>query len=256
MFLEIAPLEGGSSLGGARPKAHVRESDGRLGIAKFPSPNGDEWDIVRWEAVALTLAKNAGVVVPPFKLHVVADKPVLIVRRFDRKENERIGYVSAMTMLEASDGDHGSYLEIAEAVEEHSPSAEADLHQLWRRIVFSRLISDTDDHLRNHGFLRTSTAGWSLSPAFDMNPNPKPAGKHFSTAIDEGRDGEKEIALALEVAGRFRLSDEQARIILDEVATATAGWVEAASASGLPAGEVKRMSAAFESEQAHSPDRR
>jgi serine/threonine-protein kinase HipA len=239
-------LEGGSSLGGARPKAHVQDRDGALGIAKFPAPAGDEWDVTRWETVALTLAREAGVTVPAFNLEIVAGKPVLIVRRFDRCNDERIGFVSAMTMLEASDGDQGSYVEIAESIEEHSASAAADLRQLWRRIVFSRMISDTDDHLRNHGFLRTSTAGWSLSPAFDLNPNPQPSGKRFSTAVDHGRDTDDELSLALEVAELFRLGREDGIGILAEVLHVTSRWRTVAQAVGLPIGELKRMSGAFE----------
>lgn len=240
-------LEGGSSLGGARPKAHIEGRDETLGIAKFPAPAGDEWDVTRWEAVALTLAREAGVTVPAFKLEIVAGKPVLIVRRFDRSNDDRIGYVSAMTMLEASDGDQGSYVEIAEAIEEHSSSAAVDLRQLWRRIVFSRLISNTDDHLRNHGFLRTSTAGWSLSPAFDLNPNPQPGGKRFSTAIDHARDTDDELATALEVAELFRLRREDALAVLAEVLDVTSRWRAVAKAVGLPVGEIERMSGAFES---------
>jgi serine/threonine-protein kinase HipA len=240
-------IEGGSSLGGARPKAHIEDRDGALGIAKFPAPAGDEWDVTRWEAVALTLAHEAGVTIPAFKLVIVAGRPVLMVRRFDRSKDERIGYLSAMTMLEASDGDQGSYVEIAEAVEEHSPSAAVDLRQLWRRVVFSRLISNTDDHLRNYGFLRTSTAGWSLSPAFDLNPNPQPGGKPFSTAIDHGRDANDELAVALEVAELFRLHREDALGVLADVLDVTSRWRAVAKAVGLSVGETERMSGAFES---------
>jgi serine/threonine-protein kinase HipA len=238
-------LVGGSSLGGARPKAHVRAMDGSLGIAKFPAPRGDDWDVIRWETTSLTLASYAGIAVPPFKLHLVAGKPVLIVQRFDRNDDERIGYVSAMTLLEATDGDGRSYLEIAEAIEEHSSSAAADLRELWRRMVFSRLISNTDDHLRNHGFLRTSTAGWSLSPAFDLNPNPQPGGRRFSTVIDESREGDDEIDVALEVASLFRLAPEDALAVLGQVVSATSRWADVANAVGLPSGEIDRMSAAF-----------
>lgn len=159
-----ALLRGGSSLGGARPKAHVRDQNGRVAIAKFPSQAKDEWDVMRWESVALSLAAEAGITVPPSSLHRIDGKSVLIVDRFDRSGDERIGYVSAMTMLEASDGDQGSYLEIADVIERHSPSAAADLAELWRRIAFSVLISNTDDHLRNHGFLHSTSVGWSLSP--------------------------------------------------------------------------------------------
>jgi serine/threonine-protein kinase HipA len=241
-------LHGGSSLGGARPKAHVLDSEGRLAIAKFPSPKADDWDVIRWEAVTLTLAKAAGMTVPEHQLHVIGGRPVLVVRRFDRDVSGRIGYVSAMTMLQAKDGEHASYLEIAEAIEERSADAGADLQELWRRIVFTILVSNTDDHLRNHGFLRRSTAGWSLSPAFDLNPNPEGTAKHLATAIDE-TDTEASLTTALEVAGLFRLSETQARVIVGEVSTATERWRVIAEAAGLGRRQLQRLEPAFEHEQ-------
>jgi serine/threonine-protein kinase HipA len=241
-------LDGASSLGGARPKAHVLDTVERLSIAKFPAPAGDRWDVIRWEEVALTLAQEAGITVPPHELHLIAGRPVLVVRRFDREPGRRIGYVSAMTMLGARDGEQGSYLEIAEAIEEHSPGAAGDLRELWRRIVFNVLISNTDDHLRNHGFLRLSTAGWSLSPAFDLNPNPEGEHKRLSTAIDE-RNTLASIASALEVADLFGLSQELARLIAGEVTRATDRWREVARATDLGGAEIDRMRPAFEHRQ-------
>jgi serine/threonine-protein kinase HipA len=244
-------LDGGSSLGGARPKAHVIDADGKLGIAKFPAPGGDEWDVIRWEAVALALAREAGIEVPRFDLIAIDSKPVLITRRFDRDPKGRIGYVSAMTMLEATDGQQRSYLEMVETIEDHSPNATADLRQLWRRIVFSRLISNTDDHLRNHGFLRLSTSGWSLSPAFDLNPNPQPGRKRFSTVIDEQR-ADEEIELAIELADLFRLTPKEAGAVITDVAEVTSGWRSVAATVGLTRIEMDRMGAAFEHEHMRS----
>jgi serine/threonine-protein kinase HipA len=241
-------LHGGSSLGGARPKAHVLDTHGHLGIAKFPSPNIDEWDVIRWEAVALELAEAGGINVPERELHVVEDRPVLVVRRFDRDASGRVGYLSAMSMLQARDGEQASYLEIAEAIEERSPAVNADLRELWRRIVFTILISNTDDHLRNHGFLRKSTAGWSLSPVFDLNPNPEGAAKQLATAIDE-HNPEASLATALNVAGLFRLSEADAHQIVDELSTVTARWQEVARAMGLATPELQRLAPAFEHEQ-------
>jgi serine/threonine-protein kinase HipA len=241
-------LHGGSSLGGARPKAHVLDAHGHLGIAKFPSPNIDEWDVIRWEAVALELAEAGGINVPKRELHVVEDRPVLIVRRFDRDASGRVGYLSAMSMLQAKDGEQASYLEIAEAIEERSPAVNTDLHELWRRIVFTILISNTDDHLRNHGFLRKSTAGWSLSPVFDLNPNPEGAAKQLSTSIDE-HNTEASLDTALNVAGLFRLSEADTRQIVDELSTSTARWQEVARAMGLATPELQRLAPAFEHEQ-------
>ena len=244
-------LRGGSSLGGARPKAHVLDPAGRIAIAKFPSPANDEWDVMRWEAVALTLARQAGIRVPESQLHLVDDKPVLVVDRFDRSGDHRVGYVSAMTMLEANDGDSGSYLDIADVVERHSPTASADLRELWRRIAFSILISNTDDHLRNHGFLRASTAGWSLSPAFDLNPDPRPGPKHLNTAIDYTTN-EARIDALMAVADLFRLSPAAAGSVAAEVADATAGWRVAAEQHGLDDTAIERMAGAFEHEQARA----
>jgi serine/threonine-protein kinase HipA len=244
-----ALLRGGSSLGGARPKAHVRDQNGRVAIAKFPSASKDEWDVMAWESVALTLATDAGIEVPSFSLHRIADKSVLIVDRFDRAGEVRIGYISAMTMLESSDGAQGSYLEIADVIERHSPSAKADLAELWRRIAFSVLISNTDDHLRNHGFLHATTAGWSLSPTFDLNPNPEPGPKLLATAIDFD-DPSASVETLMKVAPDFRLDRAAAIRILGQVESARAGWRRAAAAASVSAQEITLMSSAFETEQA------
>jgi serine/threonine-protein kinase HipA len=244
-----ALLRGGSSLGGARPKAHVLDADGRIAIAKFPSPTADEWDVMRWESVALRLARDSGIRVADSKLHVIDGKSVLVVQRFDRLGDRRLGYVSAMTMLEASDGGSASYLDIAEVIEEHSPAAGEDLRELWRRIAFSILISNTDDHLRNHGFLRLSTAGWSLSPAFDINPDPSPGTKHLNTAIDYGTT-EARIDVLVDIAGMFRLTDAEARAVLRDVSTAASTWRAIAAEAGLNATEIDRMAPAFDHDQA------
>lgn len=243
-------LRGGSSLGGARPKAHVSDRGGRLAIAKFPSPT-DDWDVIRWEAVALGLARRAGIRVPDFALHEIDSRAVLIVERFDRNDELRIGYVSGMTMLEAGDRAGGSYLDIAEAIELHSAEAGEELRQLWRRIAFSILISNTDDHLRNHGFLRTSTAGWSLSPAFDLNPDPEPGPKALSTAIDYNTDAAR-LDVLLDVAEHFRLGRVEAEAAIGEVSAATSDWRSAAANTGIGRAEIERMVTAFEHEQAET----
>ena len=168
MHLLLAP---GSSLGGARPKASVRDRDGHLAIAKFPN-KADEVKTVLWEAVALTLAAKAGVPVPAWRLEIVADKPVLVLRRFDRQQGTRVPFLSAMSMLDAKDNEARSYLEFVDILRQHGAAPKEDMHGLWRRIVFNILISNTDDHLRNHGFLWTGPAGWRLSPAYDLNPVP------------------------------------------------------------------------------------
>ncbi len=243
-------LRGGSSLGGARPKAHVIARDGRLAIAKFPKPD-DEWDVMRWESVALSLARAAGIRVADFALHEIDAKAVLIVDRFDRQGRTRLGYVSAMTMLEATDGNRASYLDIAESIEAHSADAGAELRQLWRRIAFSVLISNTDDHLRNHGFLRISSSGWSLSPAFDLNPDPEPGPKRLSTAIDYETDAARLDAL-MAVAEHFRVDTGAATAALAELADAVGAWREVARKAGVGPAEIDRMAPAFEHEQAEA----
>lgn len=245
----------GSSLGGARPKAHVRDAGGNIAIAKFPSAAHDTWNVTAWEKVALELAAQAGVTVPASTLLNLAGRNVLVVDRFDRTRDAdggpagRVGYVSAMTMLQSTDGEQGSYLEIAEAIETRSSHATADLRQLWRRIVFSILISNTDDHLRNHGFLHEDGDTWRLSPAFDVNPNPEPGPKHLSTAIDLA-DDRASISLALSVADYFRLSAEEANGIVAQIQTAVSHWATIAHQYGLSSQEVTAMAWAFDAHSA------
>ncbi len=205
--------------------------------------------MMRWEAVALRLARAAGIAVPNSAVHSVDGRAVLIVDRFDRSGGFRVGYVSAMTMLEARDGDQGSYLDIADAIERHSPAASEDLEELWRRIAFSILVSNTDDHLRNHGFLRRSSAGWSLAPAFDLNPDPGPGAKHLSTAIDFV-DTAASVESLIEVREHFRLDEEAAGRVLREVVEATVGWREQAREAGLDRAAIEEMAPAFEHDQA------
>jgi serine/threonine-protein kinase HipA len=242
--LLLAP---GSSLGGARPKASVRDRDGHLAMAKFPN-KGDEVNTVVWEAVALTLAQKAGIPVPQWRLESVADKPALLLRRFDRENGARIPFLSAMSMLDARDNQTRSYLEFVDALRQHGASPQEDMHALWRRIVFSILISNTDDHLRNHGFLWSGPAGWRLSPAYDLNPVPvdiKP--RVLTTAINED-DGQASLKLAYEVAPYFELKEEQARVIAREAGDAVASWRKEAAVLGLSKGEIDRMASAFEHE--------
>lgn len=242
-------LRGGSSLGGARPKAHVELEPERFAIAKFPSPSRDRWDVISWEAVALALARDAGIRVPDHQLHRIDGKPVLVSERFDRSGSKRLGYVSAMTMLEARDGDTRSYPEIAETFDERSSQATEDRRQLWRRVAFSILVSNTDDHLRNHGFVRRSTSGWSLAPAFDLNPDPSPGRKHLSTAIDL-EDTEARIDTLLEVAELFDLRRDEAEAMLAEVSRSTSRWRVVATQMGLGGPAIEDMAPAFEHEQA------
>lgn len=237
----------GSSLGGARPKASVREKDGQLAIAKFPRKD-DEINTVVWEAVALTLAHKAGIPVPTSRVETVADKPVLLLRRFDRHGTRRIPFLSAMSMLGAKDNETRSYLEIVDALRQHGAAPKADMEALWRRIVFSILISNTDDHLRNHGFLYEGSDGWRLSPAYDLNPVPvdvKP--RILTTAINED-DSTASLSLAMDVAGYFELDDAGARELAAQVAQAVSKWRDEAARHGITKHEIDRMASAFEHE--------
>jgi len=240
--LLLAP---GSSLGGARPKASVRDKDGHLAIAKFPHKD-DDLDAVRWEAVALKLAERAGISVPEWRLETTAQKPIVLLRRFDRVNGRRTPFLSAMTMLGANDRERRSYLEFVDALRQHGAAPKTDMHLLWRRILFSVLISNTDDHLRNHGFLYDGPDGWRLSPAYDLNPVPvdiKP--RILATDIDLDV-GTASLDLVLEVAGYFELDGAEARTIASEVGKAVGGWRKVANNLGLTSHEIDRVASAFE----------
>jgi serine/threonine-protein kinase HipA len=240
--LLLAP---GSSLGGARPKASILDQKGQLSIAKFPSPT-DEWSSVLWEAVALKLAENAGIQVSEWKLEFITDKPVLLLKRFDRVAGTRIPFLSAMSMLGARDHESGCYLEMVDALRRWGANPIDDIHALFRRIIFNILISNTDDHLRNHGFLFPATAGWRLSPAYDLNPMPidiKP--RVLSTEIDFG-NATASVELALNIAGYFELNHDKALDIVSEVKTAVSQWRKVAAKIGVSMREITRMASAFE----------
>jgi serine/threonine-protein kinase HipA len=241
--LLIAP---GSSLGGARPKASVRGRAGTLLIAKFPKRD-DEYRVVAWEAVALDLAKRAGIPVEKFRLGSLAGRDVLLVQRFDRNGRERVPFLSAMSMLGSADGEQRSYQEIADALRMHGADPRADLPDLWRRMVLSVLISNTDDHLRNHGFLFTGPAGWRLSPAYDLNPVPVDVRPRvLSTPIAADLDPTASMEIALAVAEYFDLTPARARTIAGEVAVAVKQWREVASGLGITRAEIERMDSAFD----------
>jgi len=240
--LLLAP---GSSLGGARPKASIRDRDGALAFAKFPQKD-DDLPVVSWEAVALRLAAKAGIAVPDCRIEQVGGKPVLVLRRFDRAAGNRLPFLSAMSMIGASDNEQHSYLEIVDALRQHGAAPADDLAALWRRILFSILISNTDDHLRNHGFLYARGSGWRLAPAYDLNPVPTDIRPRvLSLAIDE-EDNTASFDLAMETAPRFGLTTDHARIIAAEVAAAVSGWRQEAARAGLTSNQIGRMASAFE----------
>ncbi|HKP56369.1 MAG TPA: HipA domain-containing protein [Polyangiales bacterium] len=244
----IAP---GGSLGGARPKASVRDERSQLWIAKFPS-RYDPDDIGAWESVVHDLAQRAGIVVPEAQLLRFGSRKsgghghhTFLSRRFDRKGNGRMHFASAMTLLDRLDGHHAddavSYLELADLLIRLGSNPPADLAQLWRRIVFSICVSNTDDHLRNHGFMLEET-GWALAPAYDLNPDPHGAGLKLN--ISE-TDNAQDLDLALSVAAMFRVKATRAKQIVTEVTTAVKQWRSVAASHGLSRVAQDRVSRAF-----------
>ena len=250
--LLLAP---GSSLGGARPKASVRGTDGQLLIAKFPH-KADETNAVLWEALALKLAAKAGINVASWRVEQVSKKPTLLLSRFDRKGKRRLPFLSAMSMLGAKDRETHSYLELVDALRQHGAQVEKDLEQLWRRIVFYVHISNTDDHLRNMGFLYSGGAGWILAPAYDLNPVPVEVKPRVLTTNINLDDGTASIELVLSVADYFGLSLSRARVVIAEVAKAAGTWRREAAGFGIARTEIEKMSSAFDHEDFKKTNKR
>jgi serine/threonine-protein kinase HipA len=246
----IAP---GGSLGGARPKASVRDEDGWLWIAKFPSRN-DEEDIGAWERVVHDLAERAGIAVPDAQIRRFGSSKAaghghhtFLTRRFDRTgDGGRLHFASAMTLLDRVDGqgaeDGVSYLDLADLLMRLGSNTAADLEQLWRRIVFSICVSNTDDHLRNHGFMLHRT-GWALAPAYDMNANPHGAG--LTLNISE-TDNAQDIDLALSVAPVFRIEKKRADDMVAQTMDAVKRWRAVATNHAIPRAAQDRMQPAFQ----------
>jgi serine/threonine-protein kinase HipA len=246
MNLLFAP---GSSLGGARPKASIMDAENNLWIAKFPSTK-DNRDIGAWEMVVHDLAKKAGLHVPEVMVRkFTTSYHTFLTKRFDRtQKRERIHFASAMTLLGYTDGvgfqEGVSYLELAEFIMRHGAMVDHDLEELWRRIVFNICVSNTDDHLRNHGFLLTSK-GWILSPAYDLNP--VETGTGLKLNISEN-DNSLDLDLAIEVSGYFRVAHEKAAQIIELVKKSVKNWRVIADNYKIPKAEQNLMSVAFISE--------
>jgi serine/threonine-protein kinase HipA len=239
----------GSSLGGARPKASVMDPHNNLWIAKFPS-HKDDRDIGAWEAVVNELAVKAGLRIAEGKAKRFSqDYHTFLTKRFDRIGDQRIHFASAMTLLGLTDGADAaaevSYLHLAEFIMRHGAAPDQDMEELWRRIVFNILVSNSDDHLRNHGFLLTPT-GWRLSPAFDINPIPRTTGltlniSEYSNALD--------VDLAREVAEQFRIGKEKREKIIAEISVAVSKWDHIAERFGISRREREDMEEAFNAER-------
>jgi serine/threonine-protein kinase HipA len=238
-------LAPGSSLGGARPKSSVIDEDGELWIAKFPSRQ-DTIDKGAWEYVAWELAKSAGISVPKARVEQVTGKyHTFFSNRFDRHGDERIHFASAMTMtghFETEIRDQTpSYLELAEFIQFNGASPDEDLQELWRRIVFNIAISNTDDHLRNHGFL-IKDDGWRLSPAYDMNPSIDKGGLALNIDLEFNA---LDYNIARSVGEYFNLNNKEMNTIIEEVQEAVSNWEEMATNIGIPSAQLRLMEAAF-----------
>ena len=235
----------GSSLGGARPKASVIDPHGNLSIAKF-AKESDEYSLERWEAIALDLAEAAGIRAAAHDIHDDRGQPIFVSRRFDRRGGRRIPFVSALSMTEHRDGERGSYLEVVDALTTQGSRAAADRIELFKRVAFSVLVSNTDDHLRNHGFLRLDARGWSLSPAYDINPTPPDISARILATNINFDDGTCSIELLRSVAEEFCLDLAVADRLIRDVARVTRTWRDAARQRGAAEAEVRRMEGAFE----------
>lgn len=240
-------LKPGSSLGGARPKATVIDTNGELWIAKFPSRN-DETDTGAWEKVAHDLAKMCGLNVSESKLEKFSDfGSTFLIKRFDRIFDKRIHFSSAMTLLGKGDGasadDGSSYLEILDFIKTNGVNPNTDTLELFKRIVFNMAISNTDDHLRNHAFIY-NLGGWLLSPVYDINP--VPYGNELSLLVDE-RDCSISFELAINTAHHFSLTKNQAEQIVDNVANIVINnWEAMAKKYNISSSQIKDMRPAFD----------
>ena len=239
-------LNEGSPLGGARPKSAVVDKDGTLAIAKFPKADDDR-SIPHGEVLAMRLAARAGLNVSASRLLDVAGRPVALITRFDRRDGRRIPFLSAMSLLGLNDGDEATYMDIAESIRMYSSEPTMDLHELWRRIVFSVLIGNLDDHLRNHGFLYDRDDKWRLSPAYDLNPVPlAEKARELSTWIsEEGPDANLDIARR--AAPFFALKDDQAEAVIGEVSAALKRWQNTARQLGISAADIAVYATAIQS---------
>jgi serine/threonine-protein kinase HipA len=238
-------LGAGATLGGARPKSAVALPDGRLAIAKFPKPD-DLRDIAAGEVLAMALAQRAGISVAESQLVRLGQKSVAVITRFDRAGNFRLPFLSGATLLGLPPDQPGAYTLLADAIRQFGDNVPGDLTELWRRLVFSLLASNYDDHLRNHGFLMRRPGRWSLSPAYDLNPVPEIDRAHsWKTPISEDQ-GEEGIAGAMSVASRFGLKNAGATSILREVYEAISQWRTSATALKLKTSITAPYATAFD----------
>lgn len=238
-------IDPGSSLGGARPKASVVDEKGNLWIAKFPSVN-DQKNTGAWELALNQLAVNCGIDVPEARIQQYTSKHhTYLTKRFDRRQQSRIHFASAMTLLGFQDGadfkDGIGYLDLVGFIVQQSAAVKEDLEQLWRRVVFNMFVSNTDDHLRNHGFILTKQ-GWRLSPAYDMNPNEM--GNGLTLNVSENIN-EQDLSLALSTAKHYQLNISEANKIISDMKKELAQWQAIAKKNGINKAEIEQTKRAF-----------
>jgi serine/threonine-protein kinase HipA len=238
-------LGSGSPIGGARPKSALLLPDGRLAIAKFPKPD-DIRDIGAGEILALTLAERAGIQVAGHRLVTVKGKSIAIITRFDRDGARRVPFLSANSLIGLARDEAAAYTLLADGIRQFGHDIAADLRELWRRLVFSVLTSNYDDHFRNHGFLMRVPRRWSLSPAYDINPVPEIDRAHTpKTAISEHQE-EPTIAAAMAAAARFGLKVGEAKAILREIFSAVSDWRKTGRRLHIKANTLDAYASAFE----------
>jgi serine/threonine-protein kinase HipA len=239
----------GTSIGGMRPKCTVVDQDGHLAIGKFPSVKDDR-SVTRGEVLALRLAAKAGISVADARVVMSDDIPVALVRRFDRVAGDRIPYLSAGSMLQASRQEDYAYTQIADTIVANGVHPRQDLEELWRRLAFNLLITNVDDHVQNHGFLHVEHGQWRLAPAFDINPFPD-KDQELKLWLDESYGPVDSIVEVVRVAGYFRLDTAGVQRVLGEVCTAIQGWkaVAKSAAVGMSDQDTDAFSPAFENKQ-------
>ena len=244
-----------ASLGGARPKANVLDADGSLQIAKFTSES-DAMAVERAEVATLRLARAAGLNAASARLELAeTEQPVALIRRFDRRGRVRIGYLSAQSFIAAEPGTGAFYTDIADAQRAYGFDAKAELPEFFRRILFTILVSNNDDHLKNHGLLHVERGLWTLSPAFDVNPQPYRV-RHLETGISEQSGTDASIEAALEAAPFFDLDRDHARTMLREIVSVVDGrWRFECREVGMSAQQIKSYAPAFDHEESRAARR-
>jgi serine/threonine-protein kinase HipA len=239
----------GTSLGGARPKCSVIDNDGSLAVAKFTSRR-DTYSVERAEVLTLRLARLCGIDAPEARIELSDGLPVAIIKRFDRSGRGRIPFVSAQTLLDAPAATGATYAELSDALRRHAASPRSEMRELFRRVGFTILVSNVDDHLKNHGFLYAGGDRWRLSPVFDVNPAPERF-RELKTAIADPSEPQASIELLLDHAFCFEVERDEAvetirlmtRVIVEK-------WEGLAREAGMSRAEVQEYRSAFEHSEA------